>query len=375
VSTQEQTEIRTCQQGPETFQRRDQFIERVLQSVNGAFDVFALYIGDRLGYYTTLARFESLTSGELAAETGTVERYTREWLEQQAVTGVLEVANPEAPAMERCYSLPEGHCEVLADHDSLNFLAPLAQVLVGATRPMDALLAAYRQGGGVPYTAYGDDLVRGQGSINRAAFLQELGQVWLPAMPDVDARLRSNSPARAADIGCGVGWSSIGMALTYPNLQVDGFDLDEASIAAARENARRAGVSDRVRFHVHDAADPALAGQYDLVTAFECLHDMADPVGALNTMRRLANGAGAVLIVDERVAEQFDPQDSGVDAMMYGWSILHCLPVGMDGPQSAATGTVMRPGTLRAYARQAGFQDVEVLPVENLFFRLYRLVA
>jgi 2-polyprenyl-3-methyl-5-hydroxy-6-metoxy-1,4-benzoquinol methylase len=192
-------------------------------------------------------------------------------------------------------------------------------------------------------------------------------------MPDVHARLQADPPARIADIGCGLGWSSIGMAQTYPNVRVDGYDLDEPSIEMARSNAEESGVNGQVTFHVRDAAEVELAGQYDLVTAFECVHDMSDPVGALRTMRQLVNESGAVIIADERVGETFTPTGNDIEWMMYGWSVLHCLPVGMADHPSVGTGTVMRTNTLRQYAREAGFRDVEVLPIDNYFFRIYRL--
>jgi SAM-dependent methyltransferase len=177
-----------------------------------------------------------------------------------------------------------------------------------------------------------------------------------------------------ADIGSGAGWSSIGIARSYPNVRVDGFDLDAPSVALARANADEAGLNSRVRFHIRDAGDPALSGRYDLVTAFECIHDMADPVGALRAMRRLAGAHGAVIVADERVGDTFTPAGNDVEWMMYGWSLLHCLPVGMADQPSAATGTVMRADTLRRYALEAGFRDVAVLPIDNFFFRIYRLI-
>lgn len=354
--------------------QRDAFVERILESVGGVFSTFSIYIGSQLGLYEALAEYGAMTSNGLARLTGTNERYIREWLEQQTVTGVLEVKNPEDSALERCYRLPAGHAEVLVEKDSLNYIAPLAQLAVGAVSPIRDLLDAYRTGVGIPYRDYGMDLVEGQAAINRAMFLQELGHKWLPTLPDVHAHLSSESPAKIADIGCGAGWSSIGMAQAYVNAFVDGYDLDGPSIELARTNAQEAGLNGRVAFHIHDAADGALDGQYDLVTAFECVHDMADPVSALRTMYRLAKEDGAVIIADERVGEEFSATGNEVEWMMYGWSILHCLPVGMaEHPAPAGTGTVMRPKTLRAYANKAGFDRVEILPIENFFFRFYRL--
>ena len=362
-------------QAPDATAQRDALIEQLLSAAHGAFDIFTVHLGARLGLYDALVAVEPATAGEMAASTGTGERYVRERLEQQTVAGILAVENPEADPEARRFCLPEGHAEVLTDRDSLNYLAPLAQIAVGAVRPIDDLLAAFRTGGGVPYEDYGADLRQGQAGMNRSMFLQQLGTEYLPAIPDLHARLLADPPARVADIGCGLGWSSIGIAAAYPKVLVDGFDLDEASVAEAQGNVREAGLSDCVEVRLRDAADPALAGRYDLVVAFECVHHMSDPIGALRTMRRLAGKDGIVLIVDERAAETFAPEGNEVERLLYGFSVLHCLPVGMVDQPSAGTGTVMRPGTLRDYAREAGFRDIEILPLENFFFTFYRLVG
>jgi 2-polyprenyl-3-methyl-5-hydroxy-6-metoxy-1,4-benzoquinol methylase len=353
-------------------QQRDAFVERLLKATAGVFDIFSIYIGDRLGFYRALAEGAPLTAAEVASRTGTHERYVREWLEQQTVAGILEVEDAAAAATRR-FRLPPGHAEVLVERDSLNYLAPLAQLVVGATHPLAAVLAAYRHGGGVPYGDYGADLRDGQAGMNRAMFLHLLGKEWLPSIPDLHARLLADPPARVADIGCGAGWSSIAIAQSYPKVVVDGFDFDEPSVELARRHARESGCDDRVRFHVRDAGDSELAGGYDLVTAFECLHDMAQPVAALRVMRRLARQGGTVLIMDERVGESFTAAGSQFEWMMYGWSVLHCLPAGMADQPSAGTGTVLRLPTLQRYAAEAGFQRVEVLPIEHSFFRFYRL--
>lgn len=360
---------------PHIAQQKEALMERLLQSAAGTFDIFTIYIGDRLGFYRALAQ-GWLTSTELAAQTQTYERYVREWLEQQTVTGILVVDDETATAKNRHYHLPAGHQAVLIDQDSLDFLTPLTHMLVGVTRPLDALLNAYRQGGGVPYSEYGEVFREGQSSINRPMFLQLLGTEWLPAMPDIHTQLQTSPTARIADIGCGGGWSSIALAQTYPHIHVDAFDLDGPSVELAQRHVAEAGLSDRVHVYQRDASDPTLQGQYDLVTAFECIHDLGNPVAALRMMRNLAGDNGTVLIADERVGDTFTAKGNDVEWMMYGWSVLHCLPVGMaDGADChcGGTGTVMRYDTLRFYAQAAGFRTVEVLPVENFFFRLYRL--
>jgi 2-polyprenyl-3-methyl-5-hydroxy-6-metoxy-1,4-benzoquinol methylase len=206
-------------------------------------------------------------------------------------------------------------------------------------------------------------------------FVNRLAQEYIPAMADIHARLMSEEPARVADIGMGTGWSSIALAKGYPNIRVDGFDLDERSVQLATENADAEGVSDRVTFHARNAGDVDLAGKYDFALAVECIHDMSNPVSVLEAMRHLVGPGGTVLIVDEGAEDSFTPMGSDSERVLYGFSILHCLPVGMVDQPSAGTGAVMRPETFREYASRAGFQRVEMLPVDNDNFHFYRLTA
>jgi 2-polyprenyl-3-methyl-5-hydroxy-6-metoxy-1,4-benzoquinol methylase len=350
--------------------RRDALVERLFGAMIGAFDLGGIYIGDRLGLYRALADHGPATPSELAEAAGIEERYAREWLEQQAASAVLDVT--ESEGVQR-FTLPAGHAEALLDNESLNYAAPFGRLLVACFRPIDALLDAYRNGGGVPYADYGDDLHEGQAAFTRPLFLGLLAQEWLPAVPEIDARLRADPPARVADLACGGGISSIAIARGYPKVEVDGLDLDDASIAAARRHLEGSGVEGRVRFDVRDAADPALAHRYDLVTVFEALHDMSYPVEVLSAARGLLAEGGVVLVGDERTAESFSAPADDLERLYYGFSILHCLPVGMIGDGAAGTGTVMRPATVETYAREAGFTSVEVAPIENDFWRFYVL--
>jgi SAM-dependent methyltransferase len=356
---------------------RDALVGRLFESAVAAMDVFSVYLGDRLGFYRALANGVQVTSTGLAASTGTSERYVREWLEQQAATGILTVDDASAGPLERRFSLPAAYREVFVDGESINYMAGMLRLVVGAATPLPAVLKAYRTGEGVKYDDYGPDTIEGIAEMNRPMFVNLLGTEWLPAIPEVHARLQASPPARVADVGCGTGWSSIAIAKAYPNVRVDGFDLNEASIALAQRNAEAAGVADRVTFAVRDAADPALVGQYDLVTAFETIHDMAHPVNALRTARGLLVEGGSVLVADENVGEDFSAPGDAIERLNYGFSVIHCLPATLAerGPIELATGTVMRPPTLRAYASEAGFRNVEVLPIQFDFWRFYRLTA
>jgi SAM-dependent methyltransferase len=353
-------------------QRADAFSERIFGTVVNAWDLLSISMGTKLGYYEAL-REQPATSVELADRTGTVERYTREWLEQQAGSGILACQDPGATPVERRYTLPPEHAEVLLDDDSLRFLGGAVQMQMAAILSMPGLLETYRGKKVMSWDDFGDDMRDGQGAMNRPFSMSSLGKGALAAVPELAERLEAG--ARVADIGCGLGWSSIGLALAYPDVIVDGYDLDEPSIEAAVRFAKEHGVDDRVRFHAIDAGSETLVGEYDLVLAVECVHDMSHPVPVLATMRRIAKVGGWVVVVDERVAERFDPPVDDLERFFYGWSISTCLPDGMSAEGSVGTGTVMRPGTLRGYALDAGFSDVEVLPIENDFFRFYRLVG
>ncbi|MBB4911063.1 class I SAM-dependent methyltransferase [Actinophytocola algeriensis] len=330
-----------------------------------------MYLGERLGLYRALADGEAVTSGELAARVGADERYVREWLEHQAVNEMVEVDDPKADATARRYRLPAEHVPVLVDEDDLRYGTQTSIGLVRVARGMAALVDAYRDGTAPPSIPWGPE---GRANPNRARFVNLLGSEWLPAVPDVDARLRADPPARVADLACGMGWSSIAMARAYPNIVVDGLDLDEDAIAAAQANAKQAGVADRVRFSATDAALLPAANRYDLVTIIEALHDMSHPVATLRTARDLLAEGGTVVVADTRTADEFTVPASPYERQDYGWSLVSCLPAAMGDAGTAATGTIMRPGTLRRYATEAGFSEVRVLPIDTDYWRFYQLV-
>jgi 2-polyprenyl-3-methyl-5-hydroxy-6-metoxy-1,4-benzoquinol methylase len=350
--------------------RRDALVERLFGATIGTLELFGVYLGDRLGLYAALAGSDPLEPDELARRTGIAPRYAREWLEQQAVAGIVDVDGAGNGA--RRYRLPAEHAEVLIDTESPFYLAPFASLLAGVGGALPDVVDAYRSGGGVPFSRYGADLRDGQAAINRPAFTQEMA-AWIASMPDLDARLQSDAPARVADVGCGVGWSTIALARAFPKARVEGIDLDEASIADARRHADEAGMADVVTFQVRDAADPATRGAYDLVCIFEALHDTPRPAEVLGALREMLRNDGSVLIADERVADSFTAPGDEIERMMYGWSITHCLPAAMVDQPADPTGTVLRVSTVRELADEAGFGAVDVLPIDNDFFRFYRL--
>jgi 2-polyprenyl-3-methyl-5-hydroxy-6-metoxy-1,4-benzoquinol methylase len=361
------------QNGPvDEAERRDAFIEHIGDAASGTFEIASIAIGLRLGLYQALADSGPLTAAELAARTGTAERPVREWLEHGAVNGHLDVATGSNDPAARRFAIPAAHAEVLLDRDSLDYSGSAPQSVLAAVGSMPLVLESFRTGAGFSFGDTGSDMREGEGASNRPAYMGPLVRKWLPSIRDVDERLRAEPPARIADVGCGLGWSSIAMAGAYSKATVDGLDLDPTSVEIARRNAADAGLGDRVRFVVADAASPTLEGRYDLITMLESFHDMAHPVRILGALRGLLADGGSILIVDMKAGERFVAPGDRLERYLYGWSVMSCLHDGLQNG-GAGTGTVMRPATLRGYAVEAGLGRLEILPIDHDTWRFYRL--
>ena len=351
----------------------DTFVERLFGSVLAALDLQAVYLGDRLGYYRALAE-GALTSTELAACTGTAERYVREWLEQQAVTGILVTDDRVADALARRYTLPAPYIAPLTDALDLSHFAPFVRFVVGSLKQTELMV------GGVPHRRRGElgparrGPPRGPGGGEPATVPRPAG----PGVPAVDPGRGQRATRRRAGGRRGV---RVGLVGDRYRAGVSG---RHGGRLRRRRSVDRGGAPQRPRGRGRRPravprrgrrghADTVDGESYDAVFAFECIHDLADPVGVLAAMRRLAGDGGTVVVMDERVAETFTAPGDDVERLMYGYSLVCCLADGMAHGPSAGTGTVMRPSTLRRYAVEAGFADVEILDIANDFFRFYRL--
>src|SRR3954464_3451331 len=310
----------------------EDFADQVHDATLGYFQILSMYLGLRLQLYEAL-RDGPLTADALAGLAAIDARYAREWCEQQASAGVLHADVTNEPHMFR---LSDDAAESLLDTDSLSYLGATIRQLASLRAVIDPVVEAYRTGDGVPAEAFGTESADGQGGSNRPVYLRTLPNDWLPNIEPFHARL-SAGPASVIDIGCGHGWSSIALARAYPDAVVDGFDPDAYSIEQARTHAADAGVADRVRFHAGDAA--AIERTADLAMAFECVHDMPDPVSVLSAARRALPDDGSMLVVDERTRDRFDGRPHARDAYYYGWSLFDCLPAGTAATHAAATGT------------------------------------
>jgi 2-polyprenyl-3-methyl-5-hydroxy-6-metoxy-1,4-benzoquinol methylase len=358
---------------PETTTPAPDLTERLFGAAIGALELISVHLGTELGLYGALDRLGAATSAELAARTQVAERYAREWLEQQAVAGLLVVVDGHDAATRR-YALPEAHRGALLDPLDGDHVAPFAPMVIGIASVVDEVIEAYRTGGGVPYERYGATFRHGQGGINRPAFTSDLVKAWLPAVAGVSDRLAAGG--RVIDLGTGHGWSAIAVKAAWPAADVIGLDTDEASVLDARRHAAAADAE--VRFEVAtDSAGGELAGHgpADVVLVLEALHDMARPVEVLAAARTALAPGGVVVVADEAVAETFTAPGDELERMMYGWSVSHCLPAAMAEQPSAAVGTAIRPSTVAALAREAGFATCETVDVDGGFFRIYRLAG
>jgi len=346
---------------------------RLFMETLGAFHMGTVYLGVKLGLFRALCAGGSQTAADLAAATGLDSWYVREWLQAEATAGLV-TADAEDLGTAR-FTAVAGVRETLVEDTHPAYVGGLPLATAAAGGVMGALLDAFRTGAGVPYSDYGPDAVEAQAALNRPAFVNSLAAEWLPQIPDVHARLSDvGRPARVADVGCGVGWAAIELAKAFPHIRVDGYDADEDSISRARRNAADHGVSDRTSFEVVDAAGGGYGERrYDLVLFFECVHDMSHPAEALASARQAVADDGAVIVMDERVAETLQPGDP-TETFFATASVLWCLPQGRVETDSEAPGTVMRPAIFDAIARRAGWSGVEVLPIEHPFWRFYRLV-
>lgn len=354
--------------------RGEELAGRIVGSLTAGAELLTIELGRRLGLYTALFELGSTTADELASTAGIAPRYAAEWLEQQAAAGLIDVALP-GDAVTREYLLPGAHVPVLVDATHPLSIAGAAGMLAGFGATLSDVEGAFRSGEGVGFAEYGEPIRHGIASINRPSFTHLMGD-WINSMPDIAARLQFGGIV--LDAGCGVGWSTIALATAFPGATIVGIDTDTASIVEARSNATLAGVADRVTFVEANVSDEsAIRSPFDedyaLVTVFEALHDMGEPVKALEAFRGVLAPGGAVFVADELVADEFVAPAGDMERVQYAASVLHCLPATMAESTAIANGTVLRAPTVEAWASRAGFASFSRLPISHEFWQFYRM--
>ena len=343
--------------------KMEAFVGKVLGDTSGLMTTVLAAIGDRLGLFKELAMNGPATSAELAARARVNERYTREWLGGMASAGYLEYA----PASGR-FSLPPEHAPVLAKEAGPVFFGGVHQEILGVLPVIPRVIEAFRRGGGVPQSAYGDDLYAGIERFTASWFENLLLPVWLPAVPTAQAKLERG--CNVADVGCGRGRALIALAQAYPASRYTGFDVHGPTIAQAQANAAAAGVADRVTFVQLDAAH-GLPESYDLVTTFDVVHDAVDPRALLRAIRAALAADGLYLCLEINCSERLEENAGPLGALFYGFSVLYCMTSSLAGG-GEGLGTVGLPEpTLVTLCQEAGFGSIDRVALENPFNSLY----
>ena len=322
-------------------QKLEQFVFRAVDEVGATLNAALVVMGDKLGLYRALAGAGPLTPVELSRRAGVTERLVREWLNAQAAGGYVEY-EPDTGS----YTLPPEQTVALTDEDSPAYLPGFFQIALGSVIDSPHVIEAARNGGGFGWHEHSHDVFEGCERFFRPGYNANLIPTWLPALDGVVAKLEAG--ATVADIGCGHGSSTILMAKAYPKSTFVGSDYHAGSIATARERAQAAGVADRVRFEALPAAEHPGTG-YDLVTMFDCLHDMGDPVGAARQVHRLLAPEGTWMIVEPMAGDRVEDNLNPVGRAYYGFSTFLCTPASLSQEVGLALG---------AQAGEARIRDV-----------------
>jgi 2-polyprenyl-3-methyl-5-hydroxy-6-metoxy-1,4-benzoquinol methylase len=342
------------------------FAERVLGDYAGANAFFMAGIGDRLGLLKELAANGAAISGELATRTRLQERYAREWLGGMAAAGYLDYD----PATGR-YALPADHVPVLAEEAGPFFFgSAFFDFSTNFGETYRRLVDAFRDGGGVPQSEYGAEVAESIERFTAPWFEHMLVQQWLPLMPDTLAKLEEG--AIACDVGCGRGRALSKLAAAFPRSRFVGYDVYEPAIQAARARVRGAGVADRVRLEVRDAAH-GFGERFDVVTTFDVLHDSVDPRGILSAIRSALSSDGRYICLEINCADRPQENLGPLGTVLYGLSLAYCLPVSL-AEGGAGLGTLGLPESrLSELATEAGFSKVRRVPIDDPFNSVYEL--
>ncbi|HTY54779.1 MAG TPA: class I SAM-dependent methyltransferase [Candidatus Binataceae bacterium] len=343
------------------------FAAQILSDIGIAVQGALTYIGDKLGIFKAMAAAHApITIEELASTTGLNARYLREWL--GAMTAARYVDYDSA---NDTYFLPPEHAAILADDDNPYFLGGFIQESVPLASMAPKVAEAFRSGKGVSQGEYPPDMFAAIERSSAGIFKNQLIRRWMPAMPDVEEKLRAGGSA--LDVGCGSGRASIAIAQAFPAARVFGFDSHEGSIERARANAKAAGLGDRIRFEVADCAK--LPGhEFDFISTFDVIHDSVDPSGLMSSIRSALATGGTYLMVEMNVSANVAENINPLGRLMYSASTLYCLTTSM-AEGGAAIGAMMGESKARDLATATGFGSFRRLPVKDPFSALYELKA
>ncbi|HVN29609.1 MAG TPA: methyltransferase domain-containing protein [Candidatus Binataceae bacterium] len=353
--------------GEETFDnsRAAELARQVGTDFGAALTVALAFIGDRLGLFRLLADGEQRTSAQIAEKAGLNERYVREWAATMAAAGYLTYRPDDSS-----FHMTTEQAMVLGRENNTFFSAGTFQYAVACYRQIAKLTDAFRDGGGVPFTDYGSDIIEAIERMFHCGYEEWVADQWIPALPDLKAKLEQG--AEVAEVGCGAGQCTVPVAMAFPNSRFTGFDVDAASLARAQNKATKAGVIDRLSFKQVAAERIPEADRFDLVMAFNCIHDMANPRGALAGIRRALKPKGILLWSEANAADRLEENLTTNGRAMYGASTMHCMTVSL-AQGGEGLGVVIGESLARELATEAGYAGFERLPIKNPFHQIFVL--
>ena len=327
------------------------FVGKMLGDLGGAFSVPTVRIGQRLGLFAALHDGGPATAAELAARAGGLaERYVREWALAQAANGYVDYD----AAADR-FSLSPEQAMVFLIKDSPVYLAGAFELAAAMIEAEAKVEECFRHGTGVRWGDHAGCLFCATGQFFRPGYVNKIVQSWLPALEGIEAKLQAG--ARVADVGCGVGFSTLLMAQAYPQSSFVGFDFHEPSIAEARNHAREHGLGARVRFEAIAAKDIAETG-FDLITMYDCLHDMGDPAGCATHMKRILADGGTWMVVEPNAGDSPADNMNPVGRLFYNASTMICVPTSLDQEVGTGLGAQAGERRLSEVIRNGGFHSV-----------------
>jgi 2-polyprenyl-3-methyl-5-hydroxy-6-metoxy-1,4-benzoquinol methylase len=348
--------------------RSQQFMQKVVGDVGTAMAAALVQVGDKVGLFKAMAGAGPMSAQDLSERTGIPARYAQEWLAAMACAAYVEF-----DADADTFTLPDEHAVFLTDPSAETYLGGLFGGLPGLFAATPRLAAAFERGGGVSFKDFGDSLPVALEQMNRSVYEHRLVRTWLPTLPEVVQRMQAGG--RALDVGCGTGVAAITLAKGFPAARIEGLDLDARSITIARGYADEAGVGERVRFIQASADTLSAEPGYDLITTFDVIHDLPDPLGVLEKIRAALTEGGTYLMVEPKVEDRLaDNLANPFARMLYAISCLHCVPqaIAQGGP---GLGACWGPARARALAQEAGFTHFEALPIRSPALAFYALRA
>ena len=330
------------------------FSEKVFASMAGAMAAGMAYVGVKVGLFAAMASEGPMSAAEVATKTGLHTRYVEEWLKGMTAAGYLE----HDPAADR-YMLPDELAYLLASEGTDHFMGGLFHAVPVLLRFAPQVAEAFRTGGGVPFDAYGPDMVEAVDLMSAGLYEQRFASTWLDKLPDVVKRLEDGG--RVLDVGCGVGRVGATIARAFPKCEVVGLDQDAASIERARATAGSAGL---VRFVAASTSTFDGGEGFDLITACDCIHDLAAPVRVVGEMKRLLKPGGTLFVVEPRAGDTLAENSHAIGTMYYGFSLFHCMTQSL-AAGGAGLGTSMGPTRMRSLLHEAGFGDVQQVDIRS----------